>query len=514
MPPVPSARILADDRPPRPEGEYILYWMVAARRTRRNAALERAVELARELRRPLLVLEPLRIDYRFACRRFHQFVVEGMADQARAFAARGVAYHPYVERASGEGSGLVEALAARAAAVVTDHWPCSFVPRMQEAARSRLSLRFERVDGNGLLPIAVSDRAHGTAYSFRRFLQRELPRHLAELPLEDPLAQLPAVPPACIPPEVLRRWPAATAEELARPETWLGALPIDHEVGVARRARARDAPRQGALFGDDVRQEETTFALRGGERSALARLDEFLDTRLERYAEERNSPETPVTSGLSPWLHFGHIAAAEVFSRVAEREAWTPEALSRRVDGARAGWWGMSESAEAYLDQLVTWRELGFVLCTFEPRYDRFESLPAWALRTLEAHAGDPREPCYTLEELERAATHDPLWNAAQEQLRREGTIHNYLRMLWGKKVLHWAGSPREAFEILVELNDKYALDGRDPNSYTSIGWIFGRYDRPWGPERPIFGSVRYMSSENTGRKLRVRDYVREYAPR
>ena len=168
----------------------------------------------------------------------------------------------------------------------------------------------------------------------------------------------------------------------------------------------------------------------------------------------------------------------------------------------------MSAGAEAFLDQLVTWRELGFVFCRYVEGYARFETLPDWARATLEKHARDPREHVYELADLEAARTHDELWNAAQRELREEGRIHNYLRMLWGKKILEWTRSPREALEIAIRLNDRYALDGRDPNSYSGILWCFGRFDRPWAPERPIFGSVRFMSSANTARKLDVGAYL------
>jgi deoxyribodipyrimidine photo-lyase len=172
----------------------------------------------------------------------------------------------------------------------------------------------------------------------------------------------------------------------------------------------------------------------------------------------------------------------------------------------------MSPSAEGFLDQAVTWRELGFNFCSRRDDYDRFESLPDWAKTTLARHAADPRTEVYDLDTFSASATHDPLWNAAQTQLRREGRIHNYMRMLWGKKILEWTRSPEEAAEIMIALNDRYALDGRDPNSYSGIFWVLGRYDRPWGPERPIFGTVRYMSSANTARKFDVRGYLRRYS--
>jgi deoxyribodipyrimidine photo-lyase len=177
------------------------------------------------------------------------------------------------------------------------------------------------------------------------------------------------------------------------------------------------------------------------------------------------------------------------------------------------GWWGLSEPAEMFLDQLVTWRELGYNFCSHRVDYDRYESLPVWALTTLEKHAPDPRPHRYALPVLEAGETHDPLWNAIQRQLVRDGWFHNYLRMLWGKKILEWSTHPRDALDAMVQLMNRYSLDGRNPNSYTGYFWVLGRYDRPWGPERPIFGTVRYMSSASTARKVRVREYLRRYAP-
>jgi deoxyribodipyrimidine photo-lyase len=172
----------------------------------------------------------------------------------------------------------------------------------------------------------------------------------------------------------------------------------------------------------------------------------------------------------------------------------------------------MSEPAEAFLDELITWREVGFNMAALRPEdYDRYDSLPDWARKTLAKHARDRREHLYSLEEFEQARTHDPLWNAAQRQLVREGRIHNYLRMLWGKKILQWTASPQGAADVMIELNNRYALDGQDPNSYSGIFWVLGRYDRPWGPERPVFGTVRYMSSQNTARKVAVQSYLERY---
>ena len=237
----------------------------------------------------------------------------------------------------------------------------------------------------------------------------------------------------------------------------------------------------------------------------------FLNEHLESYAHFRNEPEKEVTSRLSPYLHFGHISSHQVFHEIAHKEQWSPQRLIAEGRGQRRGWWGMGESAESFIDQLVTWRELGFNACYWCEDYDRYESLPPWAIQTLDEHEADEREYLYSLEQLEKAKTHDLLWNASQMQLVQEGHIHNYLRMLWGKKILEWSRSPRQALENMIELNNKYALDGRDPNSYSGILWVLGKYDRAWGPERKIFGKVRYMSSQNTARKVRVKDYIKRY---
>jgi len=485
---VPALRVRALNRQPvRPERDFVCYWSTAARRAGWNFALEHAAGAAAELRKPLVVLEALRCGYRWASERFHAFVLEGMADSARRHRGGRVLYYPYVESRAGAGRGLLEALGSRACLVVGDDYPAFFLPRMLAAAGAKLDVRLDAVDSNGLLPVRAAGRAHATAYSFRRFLQSAVREHLEALPADDPLAgaRLPRL--SGLPDAILRRWPPASAALLRADPEALAALPIDHAVPPA-------PARGGAVVGE-------------------AALREFLARRLERYLEERNQPEREATSGLSPYLHFGQISAHQVFHELAAREGWSPHALAARGRGSREGFWGMSRAAEAFLDQLVTWRELGFNFAAFRADLESYDSLPAWARATLAAHEADPRVPLYGREQLERAQTHDPLWNAAQTQLLREGRIHNYLRMLWGKKILEWSPSPRAALEIMIELNNRWALDGRDPNSYSGIFWILGRYDRPWGPERRVFGTVRYMSSENTARKFGVRGYLRRHAP-
>jgi deoxyribodipyrimidine photo-lyase len=205
------------------------------------------------------------------------------------------------------------------------------------------------------------------------------------------------------------------------------------------------------------------------------------------------------------------VSSHQVFHEIAANEGWSTDSLASKVNGARHGWWGMSENAEAFLDELITWREVGFNMCALNPDYDQYESLPQWARDSLEEHESDPRPHLYSLEELAESKTHDEVWNAAQTELRETGRMHNYLRMLWGKRILEWSPTARDALDAMVELNNKYAVDGRDPNSYSGIFWVLGRYDRAWGPERPIFGKIRYMSSANTLKKLRMSDYLARF---
>lgn len=488
---VPDLRIRKlNSQTARPEGEFILYWMTANRRLTYNFSLDRAVEWARELNRPLLILEALRCDYPWASRRLHAFVIQGMNANVQAAGESRHAYLPYVEPQSGHGSGLIANLAAKAAVIVTDDFPCFFLPRMIECVARRVSVLMEAVDSNGLLPMRAADHIFPTAYAFRRYLQKSLTPHLLEMPTAAPLADA-GIPRMNLSAGILSpQWHPADAALLNGEVSALDALPVDQTV--------REA------------------VMPGGAVEARNCLKDFLDRRLAHYAEDRNQPDEDAASGLSPYLHFGHISAHEIFLNLAAKESWAVSDLGdpKVTRGGRHGWWGMSETSESFLDELVTWRELGFNMCWQEPRYDQYESLPDWAQETLRKHSSDPRPYVYTLEQLQSAGTHDTLWNAAQTQLVTEGRMHNYLRMLWGKKILQWSETPRDALAVMIELNNRYAVDGRNPNSYSGIFWVLGRYDRAWGPERPIFGKIRYMASENTARKLKLTNYLKRYSPR
>jgi deoxyribodipyrimidine photo-lyase len=458
--------------------------MTGQRRVRWSFAVDRAVGWARRLERPLLIVEVLPCGGRWDSDRHHAFVLQGMAEHDAWLADNAVTYYPFAERAPGEAVKLLAGLAARACVIVADDAPLpglADVNRLQPPPAARV----ERIDSHGLLPLRAADRAFPRAHSFRRFLHKTLPDHLLDVPRANPLSRMELPGPARLPRELRRQFPPATAGLLRAERDALAELPIDHTV--------------------------EPVATRGGESTARDRARRFIDTRLADYPSARNHPDDDATSGLSPYLHHGHISVHELFALLAEHEGWSPDRLAAKPTGRREGWWGMSPAAEALLDELITWRELSYNGAAMLPGFERYESLPEWARQTLAEHADDRREVTYSLEQLDAAETHDELWNAAQRQLVVEGRMHNYLRMLWGKKILEWTARPEDAFEVIVELNNRYALDGQDPNSYSGIGWVLGRYDRAWGPERAIFGKIRYMTSRSTRRKLRVGEYVARY---
>ena len=464
------------------QGDYVLYWMIATRRVGWNFGLQRALDWSRELSKPVLIIEPLSCSYRWAADRFHRFVLDGMVDNEQACREKGIAYHAYIEPSPGAGDGLIDALASRAALMVTDDYPAFFLSRMLRRFVRNIQKKCEVIDSNGLLPMAATDKCFVRAFDFRRFLQKTLPAHLVDRPDADPLAVPEVHEKVLLDKSIGTRWPELTRKIY---DVSLASFPINHSV--------------------------SPVDFSGGQDAAKQRLKVFLNRRLDNYNSRRNLPEEEGTSGLSPYLHFGHISSHYIFDRLMHRASWSVGDLAESTTGARNDWWGVDENTEALLDQLITWRELGFNRCFHRDDYSRYSSLPDWAKKTLQIHAKDPRPFRYDQEIFEAAETHDPLWNAIQRQLALSGEVHNYMRMLWGKKILEWSASPQEALGSMIHLNNKYAVDGRDPNSYSGIFWTLGRYDRAWGPERAIFGKVRYMSSENTARKYRTAGYLEKW---
>jgi len=475
-----------NERPKRAERRFVLYWMSSARRPRWNFALDRAIEYAARLRKPLLVVETLAADTPWMNRRHGALVLDGMASNAKGFGRKRISYVPCIASDARRLKRTLKTLIADAAIVVTDRFPLREHVDLQDAVVRGVNVRVEAVDSSGLLPLSATDRAFPTAHGFRRHLQKTLPDHLTDWPVADP--KLPAQFPRL-----------AEAAVEASPKCLVGSEAV---VDSGRAMLARWAA------GHDAEPVDLT----GGHQAADRTLRRFLADRLAVYGEDRNHPQRAATSGLSPYLHHGHISVHQVLAELIERMGWSPDRLADRPTGSREGWWGMDPTAECFLDELVTWREVGLNMCVHRGDYDVAESLPDWAQATLNQHNGDRREHEYSLEDFRSAATHDELWNAAQRQLQRDGVIHNYLRMLWGKKILEWTPDWQTALDVMLDLNNTYAIDGCDPNSYSGIFWVLGRYDRAWGPERPIFGKVRYMSSANTARKMAVGEYIKRYA--
>lgn len=478
--PVPEARIRhLNDAAPRTSGDYVLYWMQAYRRLERNHALEHAADLAREFHKPLVVYEGLKLGYPWASRRLHRFILEGIVDNATTAAKRGINYWPFVETPADSGRGLLRRLASAAVAVVTDDFPCFIIPEQSAALAARTDAPVVAVDGNSVVPLALLGEPASAAVHLRRRIHKAFDdawpqRATHRISLSAALRRTIEPP--------FELW------QPRKLDSFLDTLPID--------ATVREVP--GVV---------------GGARAARAVLRTFLRHRLAGYAERRSHPTSPDeghASGLSPYLHFGHISIEEVVEAVLGHVgADDGRRRDRKLFGKRDAFYSDDADANAFLDEAITWRDVGYHWhrARHADTGSLADALPAWALATLRKHAGDCREFSYTLEEWEAAETHDPLWNAAQKELMATGTIQNYLRMLWGKKVLEWSRTPEEAYATLVHLNNKYALDGRDPNSYTGILWCFGLFDRPWPPERPVFGSVRFMSSASTARKFKLQPY-------
>ena len=471
---------------PDPDGKYVLYWMSIQRRLEYNYALEYAVAWANKLGKPLLIYEGLSCDIPWACDRFHQFLIEGMAETHQICADMGWNYYSYIETAKGEGAGLVEALSGSAALVIADEYPVYIIRPYNRLMSRKITVPYITVDSNGIIPLRKSEKPPYSAYIFRKTMQKHFRESFESGPKENALADLQHNQPIQLPEDFLKRWPDAAPLYTDIPSL-VANLPIDHAV------KALKTP--------------------GTRAFALGKMQEFLSAKLNRYGQERNEPDAAAASGLSPWLHYGKISAYEVVKKTLEHQpkGWSLDELSYN-NGQRDGFFGGNPNVESFLDELITWREVGYHFCHLVPDYDKYNSLPDWALQTLEEHSMDEREYVYSLDQLEKAETHDPIWNAAQRQLVSEGIIQNYLRMLWGKKVLEWTPDPRTALEYLIQLNNKYAIDGRDPNSYTGIFWIFGRFDRAWGPVRPIYGKVRYMTSDSTAKKIKLKSYLRKYA--
>jgi deoxyribodipyrimidine photo-lyase len=457
-------RIL-NSAPPREAADYVIYWMQANRRVESNHALAHAVDLANRNGLPLLVYEGLTCAHPAANDRLHRFILEGVPGMAKELKRIGAGHFFYPRKRRGDANDILYKLAARARCVVTDDYPVYLPAAHNRTVPARIGVSYIAVDSSCIVPMSRHEKRAYGAYTIRPKIRRELPLYLK------PIAAV------ClyrrwrgnlIPEDLRARHTRVTPANIAR---LAAESDIDHGVG-------------------------PSISFTGGREEALRHLQVFLDSKLRRYAKESGKPSLHATSGLSPYLHFGHISPLDVALAVREYAA------EHRL------------IADEFLEHLIVRRELAFNFARFSPDAEEGErgsidALPDWCRRTMAKHAKDIRPFLYTPAQFENADTHDALWNAVQKELLLRGTIHGYYRMYWGKKIIEWSPTYEQALRVMIHLHDVYALDGRDPNTYANILWCFGLHDRPWG-ERPVFGQLRYMSIEGMRRKTDTAAYISE----
>jgi deoxyribodipyrimidine photo-lyase len=440
---------LLNDREAR-KGRYVLYWMQQSQRAEYNHALNVAIREANRAGLPLLVAFGLTDTYPEANLRHFQFMLEGLQDVEAALRKRGIGM---VVRL-GSPPDVALNIGHAAALIVCDVGYTRHQRAWRQKVARQADCRVLQVESDAIVPVAVaSDKAEYAARTIRPRINRHLERYLV----------LPRSPRPRHSASTLR----VKGLSLKNPARILRRLDIDRQV----------------LPVDKF--------FKGGTREAKKCLRRFIKHHLARYHDHRNQPQTDDISHMSPYLHFGHIAP--LYLAVKIRDARTGQGIDRA----------------AYLEELVVRRELAINFVWYTPDYDHYACLPGWARKTLAEHAGDFRPHVYDRESLEDAKTHDPYWNAAMREMRYTGFMHNYMRMYWGKKILEWSATPEEAFITTLSLNNKYFLDGRDPNSYAGVAWIFGKHDRAWF-ERPIFGKIRYMAASGLERKCDIRGYVKK----
>ena len=424
--------------------------MQRAQRALDNPALDLAVEVANTLRQPVVIFFATVPFYPHANLRHYAFLAEGIPDIADRARKRGIGF---VLRNYPEHSLLKFCDQVRASLVVGDENPLREPRYWRDLAAKKLSVPLWTVDADVMVPSKLLKKEQYAARIIRPRVQQSLQQFLTA-----------------------PRNPAAKVEWQA--PRGLSALPDDGSIDIT----------DG--WNDLDRTVQPVASFRGGTTQALKLLDQFVKRKLASYPENHGKPEIDGTSRLSPYLHFGHIGPHTVMHAVLKAKA--PRAAK-----------------DDYIDQLLTWRELAINFVHFNPLYDSIECAPEWAHKTLAKHAQDPRPVLYTREQLEFAATHDELWNAAQLQMLHAGWMHNYMRMYWAKKILEWSPSPAIAWQTALYLNDRYFLDGRDPNGYAGVAWaIGGKFDRPWF-ERPIFGTIRWMSGDAARKKFDAEKYIR-----
>jgi deoxyribodipyrimidine photo-lyase len=426
------------------KGRYVLYWMQAAQRAEYNHALEYAVLRANQLKLPLVVVFGITDSYPEANLRHYTFMFEGLVELQKALAKRGI---KLVIRHQSPELAATE-LSGKASVVVVDAGHTRIQRKWRQYAAENIECSLEEVETNLIVPVReASDKENYSAGTLRPRINKRLPEYLVPVKHSKPLFSSFDI-----------KFKSFSVKDV---ELALSKLNIDRSVAPVK-----------------------TF--RGGTTEAKKRLKDFIINKLDGYADLRNDPCLDATSNMSPYLHFGQISPLYIALKVMESEA---------------------KGKEAYLEELIVRRELSYNLVYYNNNYDKFSSLPPWAKNTLNFHARDKREYVYSLDEFEHAKTHDPYWNAAQKEMVLTGKMHGYMRMYWGKKILEWTKSPRQAFKIALFLNNKYELDGRDPNGFAGVAWCFGKHDRAWS-ERKVLGKVRYMNTAGLKRKFDADKYV------
>jgi deoxyribodipyrimidine photo-lyase len=429
------------------EGDYVLYWMQEAQRAEYNHALEYAVQRANELGQPLLVIFGLMADYPEANLRHYAFLLEGLQDVKEGLKERNIKF--VVRRGSPDEVALDAG--KNASLIVCDMSYLSLQKEWREKVAEGADCLVVQVETEVVVPVELaSDKQEHAARTLRPKIQEHLDEFLVELE------------PTEIDKQSLNM--KDDGLDLSNVEEILDDMKLDRSV------------------------ESVSHLYRGGTREAKKILERFLESKLDTYVEHRNQPQTDDVSHMSKYLHYGHISPIYVALKI--QDANPPQ-----------------EDLDSYLEELIIRRELSMNFCHYIPDYDEFSNLPDWAKKTLKDHASDEREYVYAREQLENAQTHDEYWNAAMNEMRYTGYMHNYMRMYWGKKILEWSVTPEEAYETTLYLNNKYFVDGRDPNSYANVAWVFGQHDRGW-QERAVFGKVRYMSAGGLERKAKPKEYV------
>jgi len=443
---IPDERIKLLNNKKEKNGDYVLYWMQASQRIEYNHALEYSIIKANSLKKPIVVFFGLTEKFPNANLRNFSFMLEGLYEVGKSLNDIKIKF--VIQNISPE-IGATE-MSNDASLVIVDKGYQRIERHWRNYVANNIDCPLIEIETNTVVPVEeVSTKEEYAAATIRPKIKKLLDQYIVPVDSIESIKSSLSMDFGSL--------------DIDDPEELLKYLKIDNSVGKAP-----------SLF--------------GGTSEAKSHLDMFIKKKLDRYDDLRNNPNLDYFSNMSPYLHFGQISPLFIALKILQSE---------------------SPGKESYLEELIVRRELSMNYVYFNPNYDSYGGLPDWCKRTLEFHEKDPREYIYSLKELENANTHDPYWNAAQKEMTYSGKMHGYMRMYWGKKVIEWSESPKDAYEILIYLNDKYELDGRDANGYTGVAWCFGKHDRPWA-ERKIFGNIRYMNDKGLKRKFDPDAYAKK----